>query len=198
MLRAVDYSVYGFPASPEDYVSSDEQRGRMREVMRRRGMEWTSVAFVSGTVNGACLRQQQYDGLATDAINERRYKVLEDQLAMYNQVKRQLEYALDVAHTILLGSFKLVDLLYKDIGFPGHGSRLTRNTLHDPAEGLLGEEAPSCGGRFGVLILLMSSTYINLSSTIIRKEIPQENQDSIHSQSGNCPIVLVACHAVYW
>lgn len=35
---------------------------------------------------GPVYARKQYDGLATDAINERRYKVLKDQLAIYNQV----------------------------------------------------------------------------------------------------------------
>ena len=32
--------------------------------------------------------RKQYDGAATDAINEQRYRVLKDQLAIYNQASR--------------------------------------------------------------------------------------------------------------
>jgi hypothetical protein len=82
-----DYSVYGFPATPEPYVGSEKQRIRMRrsyekkkEWMQQRGLcvwngEW-----------GPVYARRQFDGDATDDINEQRYNVLKDQLAIYNEV----------------------------------------------------------------------------------------------------------------
>lgn len=82
-----DYSVYGFPASPEDYVSSDEQRRRMKRSYekKREWMDERGLCVWNGEW-GPVYARKQYDGLATGAINERRYKVLEDQLAIYNEV----------------------------------------------------------------------------------------------------------------
>jgi hypothetical protein len=77
---------------------------KKREWMDQRGLcvwngEW-----------GPVYAREQYDGLATDAINGRRYKVLKDQLAIYSQVYLVL-YMLSLLLTQLaLGSSKLVDL----------------------------------------------------------------------------------------
>jgi len=98
-----DYSVFGFPSSPEDYVSSEAQRKRMaksyekkREWMDERGLcvwngEW-----------GPVYARKQYEGEETDSINERRYNVLKDQLDIYN--RDRLSWSI---------------WLYKDIGFQG-------------------------------------------------------------------------------
>jgi len=98
-----DYSLFGFPKSPEVYVRSDDQRRRMhrsyekkREWLDERGLcvwngEW-----------GPVYARKEYDGEATDEINERRYMVLNDQLEMYHNDK--LSWSI---------------WLYKDIGFQG-------------------------------------------------------------------------------
>ncbi|KAI0781604.1 glycoside hydrolase [Irpex lacteus] len=98
-----DYSLYGFPKSPEPYARTDEQRRRMarsyqkkREWMDQRGLcvwngEW-----------GPVYARKQYDGEASDEINERRYNVLKDQLELYD--KDRLSWSI---------------WLYKDIGFQG-------------------------------------------------------------------------------
>jgi aryl-phospho-beta-D-glucosidase BglC (GH1 family) len=98
-----DYSGYGFPASPEDYVSSDEQRQRMKKTYekKREWMDQNGLCVWNGEW-GPVYARRQYDGIATDSINERRYKVLRDQLAIYNQDR--LSWSI---------------WLYKDIGFQG-------------------------------------------------------------------------------
>ncbi|KAF9051055.1 glycoside hydrolase [Hymenopellis radicata] len=98
-----DYSLFGFPAAPEAYAGNTEQLRRLRrsyekkrEWMDRRGLcvwngEW-----------GPVYARKQYDGEKTDEINEVRYKVLKDQLDIYN--KDRLSWSI---------------WLYKDIGFQG-------------------------------------------------------------------------------
>ncbi|KAN0091233.1 glycoside hydrolase family 5 protein [Tylopilus felleus] len=98
-----DYSVFGFPASPEKYVSSDEQRRRLRRSYekKREWMDQHGLCVWNGEWGPVYVRKQ-YDGAATDAINEQRYRVLKDQLAIYNQDR--LSWSI---------------WLYKDIGFQG-------------------------------------------------------------------------------
>ncbi|KAJ7785567.1 glycoside hydrolase family 5 protein [Mycena olivaceomarginata] len=85
-----DYSLFGFPAAPEQYLR------KKREWMDERGLcvwngEW-----------GPVYARKQYDGEATEKINEVRYQVLKDQLDIYNQDR--LSWSI---------------WLYKDIGFQG-------------------------------------------------------------------------------
>ena len=82
-----DYAVFGFPNSPEPYEGSEAQKDRLvrtykrkREWMDKRGLcvwngEW-----------GPVYARREYDGDATDGINERRYAVLRDQLEIYEKV----------------------------------------------------------------------------------------------------------------
>lgn len=82
-----DYSLYGFPSSPEPYDRTEEQKKRMlrgyqkkREWMDARGLcvwngEW-----------GPVYARKEYEGDETDAINEKRYMVLKDQLDIYAKV----------------------------------------------------------------------------------------------------------------
>ena len=82
-----DYSVFGFPDTPEPYARTDAQRRRMarsyekkREWMDARGLcvwngEW-----------GPVYARKEYEGDEMDAINERRYQVLNDQLHLYAKV----------------------------------------------------------------------------------------------------------------
>ncbi|KAF8557579.1 glycoside hydrolase [Imleria badia] len=98
-----DYSGFGFPASPEKYVSSDEQRRRLKRSYekKREWMDQRGLCVWNGEW-GPVYARKQYDGGATDAINERRYQVLKDQLGIYNQDR--LSWSI---------------WLYKDIGFQG-------------------------------------------------------------------------------
>ncbi|KIY45093.1 glycoside hydrolase family 5 protein [Fistulina hepatica ATCC 64428] len=98
-----DYSVFGFPASPEPYVGNDVQKHRMRRSYekKREWMDERGLCVWNGEW-GPVYARQQYDGDETDAINEARYHVLRDQLEIYN--KDRLSWSI---------------WLYKDIGFQG-------------------------------------------------------------------------------
>lgn len=82
-----DYSSYGFPAAPEPYVGSDEQRRRLRRSYekKREWMDQRNLCVWNGEW-GPVYARKQYEGEATDTINEHRYKVLKDQLEIYNKV----------------------------------------------------------------------------------------------------------------
>ncbi|OJA17831.1 hypothetical protein AZE42_03323 [Rhizopogon vesiculosus] len=154
-----DYSVYGFPASPEDYVSSDEQRGRMKRSYekKREWMDQRGLCVWNGEW-GPVYARQQYDGLATDAINERRYKVLKDQLAMYNQDR--LSWSI---------------WLYKDIGFQG----MVHVSLETPymtlLKDFLAKKHRLAVDAWGADTSHVQHIYQPLIDHV-RKEIPQENQ----------------------
>ncbi|KAF6763737.1 endoglucanase family 5 glycoside hydrolase [Ephemerocybe angulata] len=86
-----DYAVYGFPNSPEPYEGSDAQKERLVRTYKRKRDWW-----------GPVYARREYDGDATDEINDRRYAVLRDQLEIYE--KDRLNWSI---------------WLYKDIGFQG-------------------------------------------------------------------------------
>ncbi|KZT00001.1 glycoside hydrolase family 5 protein [Laetiporus sulphureus 93-53] len=98
-----DYSVFGFPASPEPYVNSEAQRTRMRKSYERK-REWMDERglCVWNGEWGPVYARTEYEGARTEAINEERYKVLKDQLSIYNQDR--LSWSI---------------WTYKDIGFQG-------------------------------------------------------------------------------
>jgi hypothetical protein len=116
-----DYSLYGFPSSPEPYDRTEEQRRRMyrgyekkREWMDKRGLcvwngEW-----------GPVYARRQYEGDETDAINERRYMVLKDQLDIYAKVSENSSNCGVAPLTLQLQDRLSWSIwLYKDIGFQG-------------------------------------------------------------------------------
>ncbi|ETW76521.1 glycoside hydrolase family 5 protein [Heterobasidion irregulare TC 32-1] len=106
-----DYSLFGFPASPEDYVSSDVQKKRLRRSYekKREWMDQNGLCVWNGEW-GPVYARTEYEGEKTDQINEVRLKVLKDQLGIYNEDR--LSWSI---------------WLYKDIGFQGmvHVSRET-------------------------------------------------------------------------
>lgn len=83
-----DYSLYGFPDSPEEYVGNDEQRRRLRRSYekKRQWMDERQLCVWNGEW-GPVYARKQYDGEGTDRVNEQRYRVLKDQLQIYNQVR---------------------------------------------------------------------------------------------------------------
>lgn len=98
-----DYSLYGFPNSPDRYESTDEQRRRLKRSYERK-REWMdqhSLCVWNGEW-GPVYARTEYEGDATDSINESRYRVLKDQLSIYNDDR--LSWSI---------------WLYKDIGFQG-------------------------------------------------------------------------------
>ncbi|KAF7760869.1 CAZyme family GH5 [Agaricus bisporus var. burnettii] len=98
-----DYSVFGFPAAPENYTGTPEQQRRLRRSYekKREWMDERGLCVWNGEW-GPVYARKQYDGAATDSINEGRYKVLSDQLDIYT--KDRLSWSI---------------WLYKDIGFQG-------------------------------------------------------------------------------
>ena len=83
-----DYSVFGFPKSPEPYARTEEQRRRMRRSYekKREWMDKLGLCVWNGEW-GPVYARREYDGDATDEINERRYNVLKDQLELYQKVR---------------------------------------------------------------------------------------------------------------
>lgn len=155
-----DYSGYGFPASPEDYVSSDEQRRRMKRSYERK-REWMDQhgLCVWNGEWGPVYARRQYDGLATDAINERRYKVLKDQLAIYNQDR--LSWSI---------------WLYKDIGFQGMVYVSQETSYMDLLKDFLAKKHRLAVDAWGADTTQVRHIYQPLIDHIT-KEIPQENQN---------------------
>ncbi|KAH9939768.1 glycoside hydrolase [Epithele typhae] len=98
-----DYSIFGFPSSPEAYVSSETQQHRLRRSYekKRQWMDEHGLCVWNGEW-GPVYARKEYEGEATEAINEERFKVLKDQLSIYN--KDRLSWSI---------------WLYKDIGFQG-------------------------------------------------------------------------------
>ncbi|KAJ7644006.1 glycoside hydrolase, partial [Roridomyces roridus] len=98
-----DYSIFGFPSSPEQYVSSETQLHRLRRSYekKREWMDERGLCVWNGEW-GPVYARKQYEGEATEKINEERYQVLKDQLDIYN--KDRLSWSI---------------WLYKDIGFQG-------------------------------------------------------------------------------
>lgn len=122
---------------------------KKREWMDQRGLcvwngEW-----------GPVYARKQYDGEATEAINEQRYQVLKDQLAIYNQVSPSRVHLVISRITSLtlismrVGSLELVDLAVQRHWVPRHGLRLARNQVHRAPQRLSRQETPSCRGRMG-------------------------------------------------
>ncbi|PPQ71278.1 hypothetical protein CVT25_001420 [Psilocybe cyanescens] len=104
-----DYSPYGFPVVPgkegreELYSGTEEQRRRMRRSYERKRewMDQRGLCVWNGEW-GPVYARKQFEGEDADAINTVRYKVLQDQLEIYN--KDRLSWSI---------------WLYKDIGFQG-------------------------------------------------------------------------------
>ena len=98
-----DYSVYGFPDAPEPYTRTEEQRTRMTKsyAKKRAWMDERGLCVWNGEW-GPVYARPEYEGNATEEINERRYNVLNDQLQLY--AKDRLSWSI---------------WLYKDIGFQG-------------------------------------------------------------------------------
>ncbi|KAG2150454.1 glycoside hydrolase [Suillus clintonianus] len=155
-----DYSGYGFPASPEDYVSSDEQRRRMKKSYERK-REWMDQhdLCVWNGEWGPVYARKEYDGLATDVINERRYKVLKDQLTIYNQDR--LSWSI---------------WLYKDIGFQGMVYVSQGTPYMTLLKDFLAKKHRLAVDAWGADTAQVQHIYQPLIDHIT-KEIPQENQD---------------------
>lgn len=82
-----DYSLFGFPSSPEKYIGSETQQRRLRRSYekKREWMDQRGLCVWNGEW-GPVYARKQYEGELTDTINEERYRVLKDQLNIYNKV----------------------------------------------------------------------------------------------------------------
>ncbi|OSX62800.1 glycoside hydrolase family 5 protein [Postia placenta MAD-698-R-SB12] len=98
-----DYSLFGFPRSPEEYTGDETQRRRLRRSYEKK-REWMDAhgLCVWNGEWGPVYARTEYEGAKTEAINQERFKVLKDQLDIYN--KDRLSWSI---------------WLYKDIGFQG-------------------------------------------------------------------------------
>lgn len=115
-----DYSLFGFPSSPETYVSSETQRRRLRRSYekKREWMDERGLCVWNGEW-GPVYARQEYDGEKTNAINDERYKVLKDQLAIYNEVSLSMRDSTIAIVTSRQDRLSWTIWLYKDIGFQG-------------------------------------------------------------------------------
>ncbi|KAF8587347.1 glycoside hydrolase family 5 protein [Ramaria rubella] len=98
-----DYSSYGFPSSPEAYTGTEAQQARLRRSFERKRtwMVEKGLCVWNGEW-GPVYARKQYDGQQTDEINEARYRLLKDQLQVYDEAR--LSWSI---------------WLYKDIGYQG-------------------------------------------------------------------------------
>lgn len=98
-----DYSLYGFPSVPEPYERTPEQLRRVKRSYskKREWMDQRGLCVWNGEW-GPVYARIEYEGEETDAINERRYMVLKDQLDYYHEDR--LSWSI---------------WLYKDVGFQG-------------------------------------------------------------------------------
>jgi hypothetical protein len=90
-----DYTPFGFPNVAEPYTGTEEQQRRLRRSYekKRQWMDERGLCVWNGEF-GPVYARTQYEGDKTDEINERRYHVLKDQLALYNKVATQFIIAL--------------------------------------------------------------------------------------------------------
>ncbi|KAH8827163.1 glycoside hydrolase [Flagelloscypha sp. PMI_526] len=98
-----DYSVFGFPASPEIYEGNEAQQRRLRRSYekKREWMDERGLCVWNGEF-GPVYARKQFEKEKTEDINKVRYHVLKDQLEIYN--KDRLSWSI---------------WLWKDIGFQG-------------------------------------------------------------------------------
>ncbi|KAH0827952.1 glycoside hydrolase [Lanmaoa asiatica] len=154
-----DYSLFGFPASLEKYVSSDEQRRRIKRSYekKREWMDQRGLCVWNGEW-GPVYARKQYDGEATEAINEQRYQVLKDQLAIYNQDR--LSWSI---------------WLYKDIGFQGMVYVSQETKYIALLKDFLAKKHRLAVDAWGADTTWIQSIYQPLIDHVA-KEIPPENQ----------------------
>lgn len=80
-----DYSTFGFPKG-DVYSGSEEQKEKMERGYKRKRqwMDERGLCVWNGEW-GPVYARKEYEGEQTDAINERRYHVLKDQLELYQK-----------------------------------------------------------------------------------------------------------------
>ncbi|KAG8893517.1 hypothetical protein FRC00_010416 [Tulasnella sp. 408] len=97
-----DYSNYGFPSSPEPYKGTPEQKAKMLRSYERKTAYQEKIGGHIWNGEWGPVYASPDDGANWESINEDRYRVLKDQLAIYEE--RKISWSI---------------WLYKDIGFQG-------------------------------------------------------------------------------
>lgn len=141
-----DYSGYGFPASHEIYVGNEQQRERLQKTYekKREWMDERGLCVWNGEW-GPVYARKQFEGEATEKINESRYHVLKDQLDIYSKVRQPLiNLKLIYSRGTHPGSSELVHMALQGYRFPRHGVRLHIDALHDSPRCIPREKASPC------------------------------------------------------
>ncbi|KAH9840772.1 glycoside hydrolase superfamily [Rhodofomes roseus] len=158
-----DYSLYGFPSSPEPYSRTEEQRRRMKRSYekKREWMDARGLCVWNGEW-GPVYARKDYEGAEMDSINERRFAVLNDQLEMYQ--RDRLSWSI---------------WLYKDIGYQG-----MVHVAHSTPYMLLLREHLYKKYRLAVDAWGADDRYIgdvyNPLVALIRKEVPDEAHQRLY------------------
>ena len=176
-----DYSRFWFPGS-EPYDGSGSRVRHLtgayeekREWLDKRGLcvwngEW-----------GPVYARKEYEGDATDAINNSRICLLKDQLAIYNRVRAQVcspaVFSLIFPRLTFVypGPSQLVYLAIQGYRIPGHGLRLSRDAIHDPFQRLPCSQTPSRRRPMGSGRPQVRQIYQPLVNHIL-EEIPEQHQ----------------------
>jgi hypothetical protein len=128
-----DYSLFGFPNSSELYIGTEQQQRRLRRSYekKREWMDERGLCVWNGEW-GPVYARREYDGDKTDEINEVRYRVLKDQLGIYNKVCPGVSVGScairsNIHRTVLAGLFGCTKI---SVSKGWYMSRKTRHTEH--------------------------------------------------------------------
>ncbi|KAJ4475556.1 glycoside hydrolase [Lentinula aciculospora] len=155
-----DYSTFGFPAAPEDYIGAESQQRRLRRSYekKREWMDARGLCVWNGEW-GPVYARQQYEGEATEKINEIRYHVLKDQLSIYN--KDRLSWSI---------------WLYKDIGFQGMVYVSTKSAYMTKFAEFLAKKHRLAVDAWGADISAVQHVYQPLTNHVL-EEISEQFRD---------------------
>ncbi|KAJ3807473.1 glycoside hydrolase [Lentinula aff. lateritia] len=155
-----DYSNFGFPAAPEDYVGTESQQRRLRRSYekKREWMDARGLCVWNGEW-GPVYARKQYEGDATEKINEVRYHVLKDQLSIYN--KDRLSWSI---------------WLYKDIGFQGMVYVSTKSAYMTKFADFLAKKHRLAVDAWGADVSAVEHVYQPLINHVL-EEIPERFRD---------------------
>ncbi|KAJ7069552.1 glycoside hydrolase [Mycena amicta] len=155
-----DYSPFGFPAAHEVYRGLPEQRERMRSTYERKRawLDERGLCVWNGEW-GPVYARKEYDGEKTEEVNLVRFKVLEDQLAIYNEDR--LSWSI---------------WLYKDIGLQGMVFVSQTTPYMTLFRDFLTKKHRLAVDQWGADDKHVREIYAPLVEHV-RKEIPEENRE---------------------
>ncbi|OCB90596.1 glycoside hydrolase [Sanghuangporus baumii] len=159
-----DYSGYGFPAARELYSGTDEQRRRLRRSYekKRQWMNERGLCVWNGEW-GPVYARTEYEGDLTPQINESRYLVLKDQLAIYN--KDRLSWSI---------------WLYKDIGFQGMVYVSRETPYMKLLKDFLAKKHRLAADAWGADDTYVRPVYQPLIDFITKEVVPSEEQQHLY------------------